>query len=37
MPKLAHELMHLGKIQKSRNLNSSPFPKINLVLCFFKT
>jgi hypothetical protein len=29
--------MHLGEIQKFRNLNFSPLPKINLVLCFFKT
>jgi hypothetical protein len=28
--------MHLGEIQKFRNLNFSPFPKINCVLCFSK-
>jgi hypothetical protein len=28
--------MHLGEIQKFRNLNFSPFPKINRVLCFSK-
>jgi hypothetical protein len=28
--------MHLGEIQKFRNLNFSPLPKINLVLCFSK-
>jgi hypothetical protein len=28
--------MHLGEIQKFRNLNFSPFPKINHVLCFSK-
>jgi hypothetical protein len=26
----------LGEIQKFRNLNFSPFPKINHVLCFSK-
>jgi hypothetical protein len=26
--------MHLGEIQKFRNLNFSPLPKINLVLYF---
>ena len=28
--------MPYGKIQKFRNLNFSPFPKINYVLCFSK-
>jgi hypothetical protein len=28
--------MHLGEIQKFRNLDFSPFPKINHVLCFSK-
>jgi hypothetical protein len=34
IPKTAPKLMHLGEIQKFRNLNFSPLPKINLVLCF---
>jgi hypothetical protein len=36
IPKTAPKLMHLGEIQKFRNLNFSPLPKINLVLCFLK-
>jgi hypothetical protein len=36
IPKSAPELMHLGKIQKFRNLNFSPFPKIDRVLWFSK-
>jgi hypothetical protein len=36
IPKSAPKLMHLGKIQKFRNLNFSPFPKINRALSFSK-
>jgi hypothetical protein len=36
IPKTTPKLMHLGEIQKFRNLNFSPFPKINRVLCFSK-
>jgi hypothetical protein len=28
--------MHLGEIQKFRNMNFSPFPKINCILYFSK-
>jgi hypothetical protein len=34
--KTAPKLMHLGEIQKFRNLNFSPFPKINRVPYFSK-